>query len=158
MWLRITNFKTTKGTFGAAWLSRVLNKEVQFPNHAEPFINIPDFVEGDIEKLFDNGIAAEKDVPPGLIPAHMKAATWMVVVIHGVMMFYVTRDVITSIFGSMFVGLGQFQVDQTAHLKRHQHEVERLTWFERQLVENPVSNTICGVWYIVLGLWLGFYR
>lgn len=74
------------------------------------------------------------------------------------MMFYVTRDVIAAIFGSILVGIGDFQVNQTAHLRVHRHQMERLTWFERKLVENPVSHTICGVWYTILGLWLGFYR
>lgn len=77
MWLRIINFKTTKGTFGAAWLSRVLNKEVRFPNHDLPFIEIPEFAEEDIGRLFDNGIVVEKYAHPGIIPGHMKAHTWV---------------------------------------------------------------------------------
>ena len=60
MWLRIKNFKTAQGAFSAAWLSKVMDKEVRFPNLNMALLEIPKFVEGDIEKLLNFGIATEK--------------------------------------------------------------------------------------------------
>jgi hypothetical protein len=157
MWLKITNFKTTQGTFSASWLSRVLETRVLFPNYNQPLIEIPDFVEGDIQKLFDNGIVAEKYAHPGIIPGHMKAHTWVQTLVIVSTAYGLTGRFATSLFGALAISLGEFYGNQATHLARHTHEPEGLTPVELWMIRRPIGFRIFGLILLCLGLLIAFF-
>lgn len=156
MWLKIKNFRTTEGTFNAAMLSRVMSKEVSFPNHNLPLIEIPEFVPDDIGRLLDFGIAAETYNHPGLIPDHMKAHTWVQALVIGSTTYALTGRFLTSVFGAICISLGEFYGNQATHLARHTHEPESLTPVELWMIRRPTGFRIFGVILLTMGLIIAF--
>jgi len=91
------------------------------------------------------------------IPDHMKAATWLIVLAISITAFLSTGQIVTAITGGILAGLGEFFVNQTAHLKIHGHQVTTLTWIEQQQHAHPRLFRYVGVSILAMGMWVCFH-
>lgn len=88
------------------------------------------------------------------IPGHVRAFTWMLATVAGVVSWMITGSWNTPL-GMIVVVIGEFLGNQATHLAQH-HAEQPPTWLEIQQQRHNRLFQVLGLSIVALGIWIAF--